>query len=158
MAFSHRQHAGDLQIACLYCHYGADRSRYAGISASSVCMNCHFDVTNKLSELAQGRKGVKQGSELEKLYESLALDKELKRRLNKAPRPVEWVQVYKLPAFVYFDHRPHVQAGITCLECHGPVETMVRIRQVSSLTMGWCVHCHRQSNRQATVDCATCHR
>ena len=39
--FSHQLHAGDLQIGCLYCHSGAERSRNAGIPAASVCMNCH---------------------------------------------------------------------------------------------------------------------
>ena len=27
IAFSHRLHAGEMQISCLYCHSGAERSR-----------------------------------------------------------------------------------------------------------------------------------
>ena len=41
IAYSHKLHAGDLQIQCIYCHSGADKSRHAGIPAMSVCMNCH---------------------------------------------------------------------------------------------------------------------
>ena len=37
--FSHRLHAGEMEIGCLYCHFGAERSRHAGIPAASVCMN-----------------------------------------------------------------------------------------------------------------------
>jgi hypothetical protein len=45
------------------------------------------------------------------------------------------------------------------------VETMDRLRQESDLSMGWCVNCHRESQRtgvdgkpaQPSLDCATCH-
>ncbi|MCL4850701.1 MAG: hypothetical protein KJZ78_04885, partial [Bryobacteraceae bacterium] len=80
-------------------------------------------------------------------------------------QPIAWTKVHHLPDFVYFDHRPHVNAGVTCQECHGPVETMERVRQVSDLSMGWCVNCHRNANRtgvagkpvQASIDCSACH-
>jgi hypothetical protein len=39
IAFSHRLHAGDNKIPCLYCHYAARTSRHAGIPPASVCMN-----------------------------------------------------------------------------------------------------------------------
>ena len=29
IAFSHRLHSGELQIACRYCHFGAEFSRHA---------------------------------------------------------------------------------------------------------------------------------
>src|SRR6516225_12415263 len=45
IAFSHRLHAGEVQVQCLYCHSGAERSRHAGIPAASTCMNCHRFVT-----------------------------------------------------------------------------------------------------------------
>jgi hypothetical protein len=42
---------------------------------------------------------------------------------------------------------------------------MERVRQVSDLTMGWCVNCHRDANRtgvggkrvNASINCSTCH-
>ena len=33
IAFSHRIHAGENQISCLYCHTGASRSTLAGVPA-----------------------------------------------------------------------------------------------------------------------------
>ncbi len=174
IAFSHRLHAGELQIACLYCHFGAEQSRYAGIPAASVCMNCHKFITAPLGavrseeELAkqQGRKPQRIISpELEKLYEALALGANLQRDPHRTPRPINWIKVDNLPDFVEFDHRPHVAAGVACQQCHGSVETMERVAQVEPFTMGWCVNCHRQANQTgvngkqvyASIDCDRCH-
>jgi len=78
---------------------------------------------------------------------------------------VAWTRIHSLPDFVYFDHRAHVNAGVVCQQCHGPVETMERVRQVSDLSMGWCVNCHRDANEKgiggrrvnASINCSTCH-
>jgi hypothetical protein len=152
IAFPHKVHAGDNKIPCLYCHYGARTSRHAGIPPASVCMNCH----NVLE---------KQTVEIEKLKEAVQQE-----------RPIRWVKVHNLPDFVYFNHSQHVLSGVTCQSCHGPVETMERVKQVSPLTMGWCLQCHREhaklpvgdfqraalslTQRQkpaAGLDCASCH-
>ena len=45
IAYSHRLHAGELAIDCLYCHTAAERGRHAGIPPAGVCMNCHKAVT-----------------------------------------------------------------------------------------------------------------
>jgi hypothetical protein len=175
IAFSHQQHAGDMQISCLYCHSGAETSRHAGIPAASVCMTCHRYVTapqkDMLAEVLEARKAKRTprrsvSSELQKLYDALALDHEtLEPSPSKKPDPIKWVRVHNLPAYTCFDHRSHVHAGLTCDRCHGPVETMERIRQVETLSMGWCVKCHRENGRtglagnqvQPSTDCATCH-
>jgi hypothetical protein len=163
IAFSHRLHAGELQIQCQYCHYGADKSRNAGIPAASVCMNCHKFVTAPLGairaedELAQKEHRQPRrvvSAELQKLY--AAVD-------NR--RPLAWTRIDSLPDFAYFDHRAHVNAGVACQQCHGPVETMERVRQATDLSMGWCVNCHRTANRtgiagkrvNASTNCSTCH-
>ena len=40
----------------------------------------------------------------------------------------------------------HVVAGqVECQTCHGPVEEMEEVYQYSSLTMGWCIDCHRKT-------------
>jgi hypothetical protein len=104
-------------------------------------------------------------TELQKLYNSLALDGNLAPQLNATASSIPWVRVHNLPDYVYFDHRAHVSAGVTCQRCHGPVETMERVRQVESLSMGWCVNCHREANAlgingkavHASTDCAACH-
>ncbi len=174
IAFSHRLHAGDLQIACIYCHSGADRSRHAGIPASSLCMNCHRLVTASpdamLQEVQQARQAGRPpqpviSPELVKLYDSLGLDEKMQPDPAKKLRPIPWVKVHNLPDFSCFDHRPHVRAGVECQECHGPVQTMERVRQVEDLSMGWCVNCHREKGIagvdgkkvKPSTDCAACH-
>ena len=156
IAYSHRLHAGELQIQCLYCHFTAEKSRHAGIPPANVCMNCHRFVTAPLGvmraedELAAKEKRAPRpiaSPEIQKIYD--ALDP------AKGSQPIAWNRVHKLPDFVYFDHRAHVHAGVACQQCHGPVETMERVRQVADLSMGWCVNCHRQ--QRASVDCSTCH-
>lgn len=158
IAYSHRLHAGELGIDCLYCHSGAERSRHAGIPAAQVCMNCHKFVTDTLGAVraeddaaAREKRAPRQvvSPELKKLFASV-----------QAGRPVEWIKVHNLPDYVYFDHRAHVGAGVACQTCHGPVETMERVRQASTLSMGWCVDCHRtgtKTKKAASTDCATCH-
>lgn len=193
IAFSHGLHAGELQVQCLYCHSGAERSRHAGIPAASTCMNCHRFVTatrgavRAEDELAQQEKRSPKrivSPELKKLYDALALDEKFQRDPTRALRPILWIKVYNLPDFAYFDHRPHVNSGVACQSCHGPVETMERVRQVGDLSMGWCVNCHRGVNSAgldgkgnftsapapasaglkpvsrrvyASTDCSTCH-
>ena len=174
IAFSHRLHAGEMQIACLYCHSGAERSRHAGIPAASTCMNCHKFVTAPLGSLrAEDDLAKKENRrpqpivspEIQKIYDALALNGEMARDPQKTPQPIEWTRVYRLPDFAYFNHSAHVNTGVACQQCHGPVETMERVRQVPDLTMGWCVNCHRNANVsgiagkpvRASIDCSTCH-
>ena len=174
IAFSHKQHAGDLQISCVYCHFGAETSRHAGIPPASICMTCHRFVTaskkDVLPEVLQARKEKRAprpvvSPELQKLYDALALDDKLEPDPHKTPQPIAWVKVHNLPAYACFDHRAHVKGGVTCQSCHGPVETMDRLRQVEDLSMGWCVNCHRKYQRDAvdekakrpSTDCAVCH-
>jgi hypothetical protein len=174
IAFSHKQHAGDLQISCLYCHFGAETSAHAGIPPASVCMTCHRFVTapqkSQLPEILEARKEKRPprpivAPELQKLYDALGLDSKLEPDQKKKPTAIAWVKVHNLPSFTCFDHRSHVHAGLACQRCHGPVETMERVRQVEDLSMGWCVNCHRESGRtgvaakkvQPSTDCVTCH-
>jgi hypothetical protein len=174
IAFSHRQHAGQLQISCLYCHFGAEQTRQAGIPPASVCMTCHRFVTaaqkDLLPEILAAQKAGRTpepviSPELRKLYDALALDNKLEPDSTKKPKPIAWVRIHNLPAFACFDHKSHVQAQVECQQCHGPVETMDRVRQVADLSMGWCVNCHRDAGRtgvagkavKPSTDCASCH-
>jgi len=153
IAFSHKLHAGDNKVPCLYCHYGARSSRHAGIPSSSVCMNCHGLLE-------------KQTVEIERFKEAAQIDRPL----------MAWVKVHNLPDFVYFNHSRHVLSGVDCKNCHGDVANMPRIEQVMPLTMGWCLSCHREhagvptstldraarrfseTPKPATgLDCASCH-
>lgn len=184
IAFSHGLHAGEMAIDCLYCHYGAEQSRHAGIPASSVCMNCHKFVTatwgaiqaeDKLATEEERPRNPVVSTELNKLYAALQLDgpEEIAAWDPAAVAadpaafntPLPWVKVHNLPDFAYFDHRAHVNVGLECQKCHGNVETMERVRQVETLAMGWCVNCHRLYNEigidarpvHASIDCSTCH-
>ena len=56
---------------------------------------------------------------------------------------MEWVRIHKLPDYVYFDHSVHVTAGVGCVECHGRIDQMERVRMDKPLSMGWCLECHR---------------
>ncbi|MCP4190027.1 MAG: hypothetical protein GY768_05300 [Planctomycetaceae bacterium] len=170
--YSHRLHAGELQINCGFCHTAADKSRHAGIPSSDVCMKCHKFVTssfdalqNELTLADEEKRQPKQivSSELRKLFDSFALDESLKPKADATPESIHWIRVHNLPDYVYFDHRAHVTAGVTCQQCHGPIESMERVRQVENLSMGWCVNCHRETTEingkpvHASTDCAVCH-
>ncbi len=174
IAYSHLLHAGEMQIPCLYCHYPAQTSRHAGVPPASLCMNCHREVTASLGAMhAEDELATKENRkprrivspELQKLYDALALDANLQPDPGKKEQPIAWNRVHSLPSFVYFDHRAHVRVNVACQQCHGPVETMKRVRQYSDLSMGWCVNCHRQATKEgvagisvhASTDCSTCH-
>jgi hypothetical protein len=59
-------------------------------------------------------------------------------------KPIEWIKIHNLPDHVFFSHAQHVSAGgLDCKECHGDLKTMHVVRQVSDLSMGWCINCHR---------------
>ncbi len=144
--FSHKHHAGEYEIECLYCHAGTDRSASAGVPSTEVCMGCHAQFPASYDEL-EGIRTLKDHWE------------------RKAP--IEWLQVHRLPEYVQFRHNRHVQAGVACQECHGPVETMDKVTVTPdtvwwpwllpshTLEMGWCVDCHRRN--EASQDCYTCH-
>lgn len=174
IAYSHRLHAGELQIPCLHCHAAAERGRAAGVPAANVCMNCHRFVTAPYLDVkAEDELAAKENrkprpvvsAELRKLYGALGLNDALKPDAGLRPAPVVWNKVHNLPDFVYFNHSAHVTRGVDCQACHGAVETMERVRQVSDLSMGWCVNCHRASNASgvkgtpvhASTDCSACH-
>lgn len=153
MAFSHALHAGRLSISCLYCHSGAERSDVAGVPALNVCMNCHVAV--------RARSGSKEPSpEITRLVAAW------QERGQPGASPLEWMRVHHLPDFVHFSHRVHVADNLQCQECHGPVQTMERLRQAASLSMGWCISCHRLAEGAAPahwkrvggpLDCVACH-
>lgn len=174
IAYSHRLHAGELQIDCQFCHTGASKSRHAGIPSSDVCMKCHKLVTssseafrNEVTRAEEEERKPKLivSDELKKLYDSFGLDDSLKPDANAMATSIPWVRVHNLPDYVYFDHRAHVTVGVTCQRCHGAVESMERVRQVENLSMGWCVNCHRETTKtgidgspvHASTDCAVCH-
>lgn len=77
---------------------------------------------------------------------------EIKSSLTSEVKPmisgaVEWTRIHNLPDHVYFNHSQHVTVGqVACQKCHGKVEEMPVLRQYSTLSMGWCINCHRQTD------------
>ena len=146
--YSHKIHSGANQIDCQYCHSSARVSKHSGIPSLNVCMNCHENIAeyNGEEDLEKGYTKEFYTSEIKKLYKAVGWDEE-KRIYTGDVEPVKWVRIHNLPDFVYFNHSQHVNvAGIECQTCHGPVEEMEIAYQHSSLTMGWCINCNRESN------------
>ena len=135
--FSHKLHAGQLQMNCLYCHYAAEKSPIANIPPVSLCMGCHKIAVTDRPEIQKLTAYYTRGE------------------------AIPWLEVYKLPQHVKFNHKRHVFAGVQCTDCHGPVQTMDVMVQYPSLKMGWCVTCHRQKLNDpkfpASMDCLICH-
>ncbi len=134
IAFSHKQHAGDLKIDCRFCHFNAERGKHAGVPPMSVCMSCHNVVASDKPDIRKLADIATTGSYTD-------VDGSIREG-----GVVHWNKVHKLPDHVYFDHSSHVAANVACQTCHGPVEEMVVMRQHSDLTMKWCLDCHRKSN------------
>ncbi|MFC3878753.1 c-type cytochrome [Algoriphagus namhaensis] len=133
IAFSHALHAGQYEIACQYCHTGVEIGKSANIPSANICMNCHTHIQN-----VGGKEGI--STEIQKIYN--AVDNNT---------PIEWVRVHNLPDLAYFNHSQHVKVGgIECQTCHGEIQEMEVVAQHSSLTMGWCIDCHRQTEIAAS--------
>jgi Cytochrome c7 and related cytochrome c len=115
--FSHAYHVGGLD--CRYCHTSVETSPVAGIPPTHICMTCHSQLYTQTAMLAPVRESLASG------------------------KPIHWNKVNKLSDYVYFDHSIHVAKGVSCTTCHGPVASMLLMRQVAPLTMGWCLDCHR---------------
>jgi len=78
--------------------------------------------------------------------------KALKNDSNgKIQGPIEWTRIHNLPDHAYFNHAQHVAVGqVACQKCHGPVEKMEVVYQYSTLGMGWCINCHRETEVKFT--------
>ncbi|MFN7904785.1 MAG: cytochrome c3 family protein [Pseudobdellovibrionaceae bacterium] len=131
--FSHALHVGTNNISCQYCHNQVERSKYSNIPSLATCMNCHLQVKTDSPHII-------------KLTEAYN-DK----------KPFEWVRVHMLPDHVQFNHAAHISKGVNCQTCHGEVEKMEVVEQISDLSMGWCINCHRQPENKAPLNCTTCH-
>jgi len=141
--YSHQLHAGVHRIPCLYCHSGALKSRVAGIPSVEKCMNCHRVTKVDSPDIVKLTAVYSSGDAL------------------------QWKRIHLLPDHVYFDHRPHVNAGILCQTCHGEVQTMPVVYQNMSMRMSNCLGCHRDPRDalpagskilKGATHCYACHR
>ncbi len=118
VAYSHKLHAGDLQIDCRYCHVGVERGPVAGVPPTETCMNCHATVKTDSVKLLPIRESARTG------------------------KAIKWVRVHKTPDYAFFDHSPHIKAAIGCEDCHGRIDQMPVVMQHEPLNMQWCLDCH----------------
>lgn len=121
--FSHKHHVADDGIDCRYCHTSVEKSSFAGVPSTKICMNCHTQIWPDSPALAPVRESLRTG------------------------QSIEWTRVYNLPGFVYFDHSIHVHKGVGCATCHGRVDQMALTWKASTLYMDWCLECHRSPER-----------
>jgi hypothetical protein len=126
--FSHEHHVGGLGIDCRYCHTSVETSASAGLPPTETCMTCHSQLWRNADLLEPVRASYRSG------------------------RPIEWNRVHDLPDFVYFNHSVHVHRGVACVECHGRVDRMPRMRQAHSLQMQWCLACHQHPSSHTGAD------
>jgi hypothetical protein len=121
--FSHQHHVAGLGIDCRYCHTSVETSGFAGIPPTKTCMNCHSQIWTNAPMLEPVRDSYRTGKSL------------------------VWTRVNRLPDFVYFDHSIHVNKGVGCNSCHGPVDKMPLMFNYASLQMEWCLNCHRAPDK-----------
>ena len=117
--FSHEIHATQLGMDCRYCHSFVEVAAHSNVPNTQVCMNCHSQVQKDNPKLKPVRDSWQSG------------------------QPLPWVQIHKTPDFAYFNHSVHVNRGVSCFSCHGPVNHMSVVRHFEPQSMGWCLDCHR---------------
>jgi len=117
--FSHELHSGQLNINCQYCHTSVDKTAYGGIPDTHTCMSCHSQIATYSELLEPVRSSYETGE------------------------PLVWNPVHNLADHVYFNHSIHVTKGVGCETCHGRVDQMPLVWQSTTMTMGWCLECHR---------------
>lgn len=170
--FPHPVHVKELGMNCLYCHNAANKSPDPGLPAVGTCMGCHT-LVGPQRPAANGRPA-RTSEEIKKLQEFAPIGQPDKWK------EIPWVRIHKLPEYVRFPHMRHVNAGVTCQSCHGPVQEMAQVYQNASLNMGWCLTCHvngyqlaqgleaagdtagakaaaAAEPKKARYDCAVCH-
>ena len=119
IAFNHRKHVKDLDLACSSCHQFYETETFSGLPDAEVCSTCHAEQQGK-------------SKEEEKLV-----------KLLKAGAPLQWASLFRQPAHVFYSHRRHVVAAkIECAVCHG--SEMKMGPSTGSARSGRCV-CARSS-------------
>ena len=131
--YSHEIHVGQLGMDCRYCHSFVEHGSHANVPSANVCWNCHGADKGRIKS---------DSPKLQPLYDAMAKNRD-GTDTGKPPVPIEWAKVHKAPDYVYFNHSAHVNRGVSCQECHGDVDEMKVVHHDQSLTMGWCLECHR---------------
>lgn len=146
--YSHAVHVGKLGMDCRYCHTTVESAAFAAIPATQTCMNCHRPAAeDDKGKVKVGTGGIRSiikagGTDvanpaLKPLHDSW-----------KTGAPVQWVKVHDLPDYAFFNHSAHVNRGVGCVSCHGRIDQMDKVYQSKPLSMGWCLDCHREPEKE----------
>jgi hypothetical protein len=119
VAFSHAVHVDQAGMDCRYCHSAVEKSWYSNVPSSALCMNCHNQILKDSAKL------------------------ELVRETAANGQSIPWIQIHKLPDYVYFNHSVHINRGVSCVECHGQIHKMEEVAHDQSFSMAFCLECHR---------------
>ena len=117
--FSHQHHVAGLGLDCRFCHTGVENAGNAGMPPTYTCMTCHSQIWTNAGILAPVRQSLGNGT------------------------PIIWHRVTDLPDYVYFNHAIHIAKGVGCASCHGDVASMPLMEKAKTMTMGFCLNCHR---------------
>jgi hypothetical protein len=116
--FSHKHHVGELGLDCRYCHTAVESAPSAGMPPTQTCMTCHSQIWVNSPMLEPVRASYRDD------------------------KSIQWIRVNAVPDFVYFNHSIHVNKGVGCTTCHGPIAEMNITWRAESLYMRWCLDCH----------------
>jgi hypothetical protein len=117
--FSHEHHVNELGIDCRYCHVSVEKSANASYPPTHTCMSCHSQIWTNSPLLEPVRESYTKNV------------------------PIKWTRLNKVPDFVYFNHSIHIKRGVSCNNCHGPIQAMQMAYKGNSFQMRWCLECHR---------------
>lgn len=123
VAFSHKLHAGELGMDCRYCHNTVDKAAFAAVPPTKTCWGCHQNIRANSPKITLIKESMATGES------------------------IDWMKVHDLPDYVYFNHSVHVARGVGCASCHGRIDKMEVVYREETLSMGWCLECHRQPEK-----------
>lgn len=134
IAFNHKKHVKELELACPTCHVTVETEAFSSLPAADVCSGCHAEAQGKSAEEARLVALLKKGE------------------------PLRWSPLFRQPAHLFYSHRRHVVAAkLACPTCHGSIaETTSPPGHVRKLRMNDCLACHRE--KKVSTDCTACHR
>ena len=129
--FSHRLHSGVKAIQCKYCHPYVGHSNHPGLPPVEKCLHCHNYI----------------------IANHWWIQKEHEYYNTNTPTP--WVKANFLAEHVLFNHQRHIRYNLECVECHGQMETMDRVKG-KHFKMGFCINCHEE--KKVNLGCwLACH-
>lgn len=129
--YSHKTHLA-LGLPCATCHTNPEPGNMMTFPETATCMTCHGTIATDKPSIQKLASYAKSG------------------------QPVPWVRVYMITKGVNWSHRKHLDAGMKCETCHGPVAELAAMSQITAVTsMGVCINCHKLNS--APTVCQTCH-